>query len=160
MDNQSLWHLCLVRCVRLVLSSWSLKSSSNTVPALLPAIVALLISIVFGVCGQLLLKHAAGLPVQDLSALLSALCAGIAVYSLGVISWMVALRRISLTVAYPLTSLNYVGILLGAQYWFGEQLSVTRLIGVAMIFAGVMCVALGARDRERLANSTAGGEGA
>lgn len=114
---------------------------------MLPATIALLISIVFGVCGQLLLKHAAGLPVHDLSALLLALGVGIAVYSLGVVSWMIALRRISLTVAYPLTSLNYVGILLGAQYWFGEQLSATRLTGVAMIFAGVMCVALGARGQ-------------
>lgn len=108
--------------------------------------IALLISIVFGVCGQLLLKHAAGLPLHDLPPLLLALLGGLAVYSLGVVSWMIALRRISLTVAYPLTSLNYVGILLGAQYWFGEQLSTTRIVGVAMIFAGVMCVALGARE--------------
>lgn len=111
---------------------------------MLPAVMALLISIVFGVCGQLLLKHAAGLPLGDVKPLLVALLAGIGVYSLGVVSWMIALRRISLTVAYPLTSLNYVGILLGAQYWFGEQLSIMRIIGVAMIFAGVMCVALGA----------------
>lgn len=94
----------------------------------------------------MLLKHAAGLPLDDLQPLLLALLGGIAVYSLGVVSWMMALRRISLTVAYPLTSLNYVGILLGAQYWFGEQLSNARICGVAMIFAGVMCVALGARS--------------
>lgn len=96
--------------------------------------------------------------MHDLRALLLALGFGIAVYSLGVVSWMIALRRISLTVAYPLTSLNYVGILLGAQYWFGEQLSAARVTGVAMIFAGVLCVALGARGQSRSARDALTGE--
>lgn len=134
-----------------------MNPSSNAQSALLPAVIALLTSIVFGVCGQLLLKHAAGLPLQDLRPFLLALIGGITVYSLGVVSWMMALRRISLTVAYPLTSLNYVGILLGAQYWFGEQLSALRLAGVAMIFAGVMCVALGARGERGLVDRVSKG---
>lgn len=122
-----------------------LNRPSSYTPTFLPAAVALLSSIVFGVFGQLLLKHAAGMPLQPYLPLLYALMGGIAVYLVGVASWMYALRHISLTVAYPLTSLNYVGILLGAQYWFDEQLSGTRIVGVALIFAGVLCVALGAK---------------
>jgi drug/metabolite transporter (DMT)-like permease len=74
------------------------------------------------------------------------LAIAIGIYSLGILSWIFALRYLPLSLAYPLTSLNYVGILAGSSYWFGEQLSAARMIGVAFIFIGVLLIVLRARE--------------
>ena len=112
---------------------------------------ALSMSIAFGVAGQILMKWAAlgttaGVSV---SVALAQLTLALGVYSFGVLNWIVALRGVKLSVAYSLSSLNYVGILLGSRYWFGEQISDMRIIGVSLIFLGVLCIVLksGARNR-------------
>lgn len=107
-------------------------------------LVALILSITFGVAGQLLLKLAALRSVGDLFAFasLATMVLALAVYSAGILAWIVALRGLPLGIAYPVTSLSYVGILWGSWYWFGEQLSSARLLGVLLIFAGVVMVAL------------------
>jgi multidrug transporter EmrE-like cation transporter len=108
------------------------------------AVLTLSLSICFGVVGQLLLKLAA---MHSLSSIGSASTIGttalaIAIYSLGIICWMVALRHMPLNIAYPVTSLSYIGILWGSWYWFNETLSAVRLLGVLLIFTGVLMVVL------------------
>jgi multidrug transporter EmrE-like cation transporter len=103
---------------------------------------ALLLSVVFGVAGQLLMKYAA---VYSLGAPATwKLAAGVALalllYSVGVLNWILALRQLPLSVAYPLTSLNYIGILAGAHYFFAESISLKRVLGVSLIFCGVVLV--------------------
>lgn len=115
------------------------------------ASIALFFSIVLGVAGQLLMKWAAlrtvgaGLGVDILPPIALAL----AVYSMGIVAWVVALRDLRLSIAYPVTSLNYVGILAGSYYWFGEQISIVRAGGIALIFAGVLLVTLFGRRARR-----------
>jgi multidrug transporter EmrE-like cation transporter len=115
---------------------------------------ALCVSIAFGIAGQLLMKWAAMGTTAPVSALvvLPQLTLALGVYSFGVLNWIFALRGVSLSVAYSLSSLNYVGILLGSHYWFGEQISDLRIVGVSLIFLGVMCIVAmsksqGRRDR-------------
>lgn len=108
------------------------------------AYVALSLSLAFGISGQLLMKAAAleaGGSGFDGEALLKSLLA-LFVYGLGVLNWIFALRAVKLSVAYPLSSLNYVGIFLGSFYLFGEQITAPRLFGVALIFVGVLLVVL------------------
>ena len=69
------------------------------------------------------------------------------VYGLGVINWIAALRSVNLGVAYSLSSLNYVGIFLGSYFLFDESITAARLIGVGLIFFGVLLIVLGARHR-------------
>jgi multidrug transporter EmrE-like cation transporter len=114
------------------------------------ALLALFLSILFGVAGQLLMKWAAlrtVAPKGDSSvwSLMQPLAFALAVYSLGIANWIVALRRLSLSTAYPLTSLNYIGILIGSYYWFGERITLGRGLGVTLIFLGVLLVVRGAR---------------
>ena len=103
---------------------------------------ALLASVALGVVGQLLMKLAAlrsiGAPIS-LSGI-GVLILALAIYSLGILCWMVALRGLALGVAYPVTSLSYVGILWGSWYWFAESISALRVLGVTLIFAGVLLV--------------------
>src|SRR5882724_2420596 len=75
--------------------------------------VALYASIAFGVAGQLLMKWAALGTIGGTSAWISLppLILALGIYSLGVLNWIVALRGVRLSVAYSLSSLNYVGIL-------------------------------------------------
>src|SRR5947208_11804517 len=102
----------------------------------------LALSIVFGVAGQLLLKWVAVHVIGTAFGWLYLFQVGAAllVYSLGVVNWILALRHLRLTVAYPVTSLSYVGILWGSYYWFGEEITVARATGVGLIFLGVLLV--------------------
>jgi multidrug transporter EmrE-like cation transporter len=99
-------------------------------------------SIVFGIIGQLMMKAAAlegaGRGIAALASIKTILALG--VYALGVINWIVALRNVNLGVAYSLSSLNYVGIFLGSYFFFGEAITAQKLIGVALIFFGVMLI--------------------
>ncbi len=108
------------------------------------AYIALAASLWFGIAGQLLMKSAAldsvGYGPQYLISL-STLVA-LAVYGLGVVNWIVALRGVNLGVAYSISSLNYVGIFLGSYFFFGEMITLPKLIGVALIFFGVMLIVI------------------
>ena len=122
-------------------------SNHEPVPAIY--YVALYLSIGFGVAGQLLMKWAALGTVGSASAWtnLPNLIVALGVYSLGVLNWIFALRGVRLSVAYSLSSLNYVGILFGSYYWFGEQIGGMRIVGVLLIFTGVVLVVLRAPRR-------------
>ena len=115
---------------------------SNEAPSRVAHYLALGASICFGVIGQLLMKSAALGSIADPSALavLPRLALALTIYGLGVASWMFALRAIKLSVAYSLSSLNYVGILFGAYYGFGESIGPWRVAGVVLIFLGVALV--------------------
>ncbi|WP_292730619.1 EamA family transporter [Nostoc sp. JL31] len=71
---------------------------------------------------------------------LQKLSLAITVYCLGIVNWILALRSVKLSIAYPLTSLNYVGILFGSYYFFNELITLTRILGVITIFLGVLLV--------------------
>ncbi|MHC8318013.1 DMT family transporter [Pseudomonas sp. LB3P31] len=57
--------------------------------------------------------------------------------------WMLILRRSHLSLAFPLSSLVFVGVLLGSWLWLGEHISVLHWVGVAVIMAGVVMLAGG-----------------
>jgi multidrug transporter EmrE-like cation transporter len=100
-------------------------------------------SIGFGIVGQLLMKHTMSRYTVGLNwSFLQQLVIALTVYSLGIVNWILALRVVKLSIAYPLTSLNYIGILFGSYYLFGEKITLIRVIGVILIFLGVLLVAL------------------
>ncbi len=104
--------------------------------------LALFASVIFGSAGQLLLKWSvSGAHSLDWLFLLK-LGGSLAVYALGTVNWLLALRSLKLSVAYPLTSLNYVVILVGSVFIFKETITWWQLGGVALIFTGVLSIAL------------------
>lgn len=104
----------------------------------------LFVSILFSIAGQLLMKRTMSNTAEGFFAwsFLHQLVLAISIYSIGIANWIIALRFVKLSVAYPLTSLNYVGILLGSYYFFDEKLTLTRIVGVLFIFIGVLFVVL------------------
>ena len=106
--------------------------------------LTLFLSIAFGIVGQLLMKHTMSNKTEGLFTwtFIQQLVLALSVYSLGIVNWIFALRTVKLSIAYPLTSLNYVGILLGSYYFFDEKITLIRVVGVVLIFLGVLLVAL------------------
>jgi multidrug transporter EmrE-like cation transporter len=68
--------------------------------------------------------------------ILIALCC----YAASVVVWTLALVRVDVSVAYPMLSIGYIVNALMAWWLFGEQLTGTRVAGIAVITVGVWLV--------------------
>jgi small multidrug resistance pump len=103
--------------------------------------VSLLTGILLGVGGQLLLK--AGATGESLLGqfLAPPSIAGLMLYFVAAVCYMVALRKIPVSVAFPSVSLSYV-LVVGAAYWLDDEpLGWSKVAGVALICGGVFLVA-------------------
>jgi drug/metabolite transporter (DMT)-like permease len=65
---------------------------------------------------------------------------GLFLYVLSVAFWLLVLSRTEVSYAYPMASLAYVSSAILAYYWFGENLTLTRIIGIAVIIVGVYLI--------------------
>lgn len=68
---------------------------------------------------------------------------GIVATFLAGVSWMLAMTKFEISYAYPFVSLNYILVLVAAFFLFNETLSVTKLIGSALVVVGVVVVSRG-----------------
>jgi drug/metabolite transporter (DMT)-like permease len=66
---------------------------------------------------------------------------GLVCYGLGFMVWLVVLAKAEVSYAYPLISLGYIFTAILARVLIGETLSLTRMIGILVICAGVFLVA-------------------
>jgi multidrug transporter EmrE-like cation transporter len=66
---------------------------------------------------------------------------GLVCYVLSVVLWIIALSRVDVSVAYPMLSLGYVVSALGAWYFFGEVMSLQRIVAIGIILLGVALIA-------------------
>ncbi|MES1928591.1 hypothetical protein SADO_05010 [Salinisphaera dokdonensis CL-ES53] len=68
---------------------------------------------------------------------------GMIVYALAIMVWLQVLSRMDLSIAFPLMSLSYVLVYLGAALWpaLDEAITVGRLAGTGLIMCGVAMVA-------------------
>lgn len=106
-------------------------------------LLALLGSVLFTTSGQLLQKKAS-LKYSQIKGdsifrhLLSVeIVASTLFLGVGLLFWLLVLTKVELSLAYPLLSINYVIILLGARYLFGESIPIRRWIGVTFILIGI-----------------------
>ena len=56
---------------------------------------------------------------------------------IGGLLWMAAMTRLPISVAYPLTSLGYVSVLVISSMFLGETFTLYKLVGVLFIMVGV-----------------------
>lgn len=66
---------------------------------------------------------------------------GLSLYVISVLFWLFVLSRVDVGMAYPLSSLAYVVNVFAAYYLLGENFSMLRLAGTAVILIGVFMVA-------------------
>ncbi len=108
-------------------------------PALLPYYAALAISILLGVAGQVLLK-AGALRTRDVVAQFLDLFTlfGLATYGVAAVLYIIAIKKIPISLAFPTVSLSYVAVALLAHVMWGEPLGVPQLGGIALIAGGIV----------------------
>jgi small multidrug resistance pump len=112
---------------------------------LLPSYVALLAAIVLGVAGQLLFKAGAERSADAVRQFLDPFTiAGFAVYAVSAALYVICLRKLPLSIAFPSVSLSYVAIAVAGYLIWHEPLGLPRLGGIALIVLGVALLNTGA----------------
>lgn len=66
---------------------------------------------------------------------------GFLCYGLSAVLWLDVLSKLDFSLAFPLVGLTYVFTLLIGRFFFGEVVGWERLLGVALILAGVFFLA-------------------
>lgn len=103
--------------------------------------VSLFAAITVSMLGQTLLKAGAGRE-DFLGQLLSpATFVGLTLYGGSALLYIVALRRLPMSVALPCTAISYVVVAIIGYYAFAEPLGLAKLAAIALICAGVALLA-------------------
>jgi len=129
--------------------------------------IALVASIILGAMGQLFMRagmdnlHNA-ISIQPFLSLIQSLSpvllpvlawtlAGLSAYATSLLCWMVALKRYDLSFAYPMLSLSYLVVYLGAVFWpaLHESTSLSKTMGILTIIIGVIFVTHSNRTSSR-----------
>ena len=66
--------------------------------------------------------------------------AGMFCYGASLCVWLAALSRAPVSIAYPMLSIGYVIVAFASMWWLGETLSPAKILGIALICAGVVLV--------------------
>jgi multidrug transporter EmrE-like cation transporter len=66
--------------------------------------------------------------------------AGMLCYAASICVWLAALSKAPVSTAYPMLSLGYVVVAFASVLWLGETLSGPKVLGIALICAGVVLV--------------------
>jgi len=113
----------------------------------------ILISVCLGVLGQLSMKYGTNQigaidfaqPLQFLAQAFTNLyvLAGLALYAISSVLWIITLSRVDLSFAYPLVSLGYVLVLVLSASLFKEKILPVHYFGVLLIIAGVIFITRG-----------------
>lgn len=70
-----------------------------------------------------------------------AILSGLVLYVFSVALWIVALSRVSVSIAYPMLSIGYVVNLFAASLLFNEPIGLNKILGVLIIIIGVIILA-------------------
>lgn len=108
-----------------------------------------LISIMLGAAGQFLLKLVAtglktgGSALEILFSLINVkMILAVACFVSSMLLWIFVLRKMELSIAYPMVSLGYVFVMILSIYFLQESIYVSKLLGTALIVAGVIVLNL------------------
>lgn len=66
---------------------------------------------------------------------------GLALYGIGTVLWLFALRQLDLSLAYPFVALSFVMVAAAGILVLGEPVSAGRLAGLGLIVLGILVMA-------------------
>ena len=99
-------------------------------------------AIATSILGQALLKSGAGAPDFLAQLLDPRTIVGLMLYGGAALFYIVALRRIPMSVALPCTAASYIAAALVGHFAFAEPLGPAKLAAIGLISAGVVTLAL------------------
>ncbi len=104
-----------------------------------PYYAALLAGIVLGVAGQIALKVGAdGTRTIALQFLHPATIVGFVIYVVAAVLYMIAIKKIPLSLAYPSVSLGYVIVGIIAHLMWNEPFGLAQMAGILLIGGGIV----------------------
>lgn len=108
-----------------------------------PYWISLAAAILTSLVGQVLLKAGAGGEGGFLTQLFRpATMVGLVCYGGAALLYIVALRRIPMSVALPCTAASYIAIALIGHFAFGEALGMAKVLAILLIGGGVVLLAM------------------
>jgi len=120
---------------------------------LMPELALVLISVCFAVAGQVTLKAAMdevgpigeaqlSNPVHTFvrAAQQPLLWAGLALFAISAVFWLVVLSRVPLSIAYPLVGVSYILVVLIAKLVLHESVPALRWVGVVVVALGIAVI--------------------
>lgn len=109
------------------------------------AILLVISATLVGAFGPILLKKASEKKLSSLKSLSTNyhLFGGVALYGLGTMLFIPALKGGDLSVLYPFVALTYIWVSLLSVKFLGEKMNRMKWIGIALIILGVSFIGLG-----------------
>jgi small multidrug resistance pump len=102
---------------------------------------ALGIGIVAGIIGQMLLKAGAADTTTYIDQVLRpSTLGGLALYGAAAFLYLIALRKLPVSVAFPTVSLSYAIVAVLGHFLFGEPFGIKQIGGIALIMGGVVLI--------------------
>ena len=111
----------------------------------LDLMILLAASIACDVSGQTFFKLGAMGIARDASRSLKPVLwviGGLLVYAIEIFVWLRVLAIAPLTLAAPIASLNYIGVVLAGRWLFNEHMTTRQWVGSGLVTRGVIAVAL------------------
>jgi len=102
--------------------------------------VALAISIMAGIGGQIFLKQGADAPDFFSQLLRPSTLAGLALYGSAAFLYIIALRKLPLSIAFPSVSVSYAIVAVLGHFVFGEPFGFKQIGGILLIMGGVALI--------------------
>jgi len=107
-------------------------------PLLLPYYAALFGGILIAVCGQLLLKSGAQGTADFAAQILNVYTIiGMGFYGCAAFLYLIAIRKIPISVAYPSVAVSYVVVAVVAHFAWDESLTPGKVGAIVLILTGV-----------------------
>ncbi len=103
--------------------------------------VVLAAAIVVSMTGQTLLKAGSGAPTFIGQLLAPTTLLGLVLYGGAAMLYIIALRRIAMSVALPATAVSYIAAALIGHFVFAEPLGGMHVAAIGLIAAGVVMLA-------------------
>jgi multidrug transporter EmrE-like cation transporter len=109
----------------------------------------LLLGVLFNALAQLLLKEGMSrigyfafsfenlIPISAQVATNVFILLGLLSYVGSLVLWLLVLSRVPVSYAYPMLSIGYIINLVAAHYWFQEEVSFNKVMGILIIIGGV-----------------------
>lgn len=106
---------------------------------LFPYYAALVAGIVLGVAGQIALKSGAVAATSITAQFLHPFTIiGFAIYVLAAIFYIIAIKRIPVSLAYPSVAISYVVVGLAAHFLWNEPFGLPQFGGILLIGGGII----------------------
>ena len=109
------------------------------------SIALVILATIIGAFGPILLKKASAKRLSKIKSLVTNyhLFGGVALYAVGTILFIPALKGGDLSVLYPFVALSYIWVSFLSVRFLGEKMNKLKWLGIALIIIGVTFIGVG-----------------